>query len=161
DLKTRNIEPDAVRSAITGRTKAIVPVHLYGLPADMDGINAIAGAYGLAVLEDACQAHGAKYKGKRAGALGHAAAFSFYPGKNLGAYGDGGAIVTNDDALARQLRMMRNYGQREKYIHGVRGSNRRLDTLQAAVLRVKLRHLDEWNELRAQHASDYRELLFE
>lgn len=160
DPHTFNIDPEAMRSAITSRTKAIVPVHLYGSPAEMDMINEIAAQYDVAVLEDACQAHGARYKGRRAGSLGHAAAFSFYPGKNLGAYGDGGAIVTNDEALARQLRTMRNYGQHEKYIHGIRGSNRRLDTLQAAVLRVKLRHLDEWNKLRAQHAINYRELLF-
>lgn len=160
DPHTFNIDPEAMRSAITPRTKAIVPVHLYGSPAEMDTINAIAAKYDVAVLEDACQAHGARYKGRRAGSLGHAAAFSFYPGKNLGAYGDGGAIVTNDEALASQLRSMRNYGQREKYIHSIRGSNRRLDTLQAAVLRVKLRHLDEWNSLRTQHAGNYRELFF-
>jgi dTDP-4-amino-4,6-dideoxygalactose transaminase len=160
DPHTHNIDPEAMRSAITPRTRAVVPVHLYGRPAEMDAINEIAAQYDVAVLEDACQAHGAKYKGRRAGSLGHAAGFSFYPGKNLGAYGDGGAIVTNDEALARQLRTMRNYGQSEKYIHGIRGSNRRLDTLQAAVLRVKLRHLDEWNKLRTQHASNYYDLLF-
>ena len=160
DPHTLNIDPEAMRNAITPRTRAVVPVHLYGQPAEMDAINDIAAQYDVAVLEDACQAHGAKYKGRRAGSLGHAAGFSFYPGKNLGAYGDGGAIVTNDEALARQLRTMRNYGQSEKYIHGIRGSNRRLDTLQAAVLRVKLRHLDEWNKLRAQHASNYHALMF-
>jgi dTDP-4-amino-4,6-dideoxygalactose transaminase len=159
DPETCHIDADAVRSAITPRTKALVPVHLYGMPADMDGINALAAQYGLAVLEDACQAHGAKYKGKRAGSLAHAAAFSFYPGKNLGAYGDGGAIVTSDDALADQLRAMRNYGQRGKNVHCTKGFNRRLDTLQAAVLRVKLRHLDQWNAMRDQHARSYRELL--
>ena len=160
DPHTFNIDPEAMRSAITARTKAVVPVHLYGAPAEMGAINEIAAQHDVAVLEDACQAHGARYKGRRVGSLGHAAAFSFYPGKNLGAYGDGGAIVTNDEALASQIRSMRNYGQREKYIHGIRGSNRRLDTLQAAVLRVKLRHLDEWNSLRSQHASDYRDQLF-
>jgi dTDP-4-amino-4,6-dideoxygalactose transaminase len=160
DPRTFSIDPEAMRSAVTSRTRAIVPVHLYGSPAEMDTINEIAAQYDVAVLEDACQAHGARYKGRRAGSLGHAAAFSFYPGKNLGAYGDGGAIVTNDEALARQLRTMRNYGQREKYVHGIRGFNRRLDTLQAAVVRVKLRHLDEWNKLRAQHAVNYRDLLF-
>jgi len=159
DPETCNIDPDAVRSAITSRTKALIPVHLYGMPADMDRINALAAQYGLAVLEDACQAHGAKYHGRRAGSLGHAAAFSFYPGKNLGAYGDGGAIVTNDDALAGQLRAMRNYGQQEKYIHCTKGFNRRLDTIQAAVLRVKLRHLDQWNAMRDRHARSYSELL--
>src|SRR6185437_3072061 len=111
DPHTNNIDPSAIRSAITSHTRAIIPVHLYGAPAEMDAINEIAAQYDLAVLEDACQAHGAKYKGRRAGSLGHAAAFSFYPGKNLGAYGDGGAIVTDDAALAAQLRTMRNYGQ--------------------------------------------------
>jgi dTDP-4-amino-4,6-dideoxygalactose transaminase len=159
DPETCNIGADAVRSAITARTKALIPVHLYGMPADMDRINALAAQYGLAVLEDACQAHGAKYKGKRAGSLGHAAAFSFYPGKNLGAYGDGGAIVTSDDALAEKLRALRNYGQQEKYVHCTKGFNRRLDTLQAAILRVKLRHLDQWNAMRDQHARNYRNLL--
>jgi dTDP-4-amino-4,6-dideoxygalactose transaminase len=159
DPQTCNIDPEAVRSAITTRTKALVPVHLYGMPADMDQINSLASQYRLAVLEDACQAHGAKYKGRRAGSLGHAAAFSFYPGKNLGAYGDGGAIVTSDDALAERLRSMRNYGQRAKYIHSDKGFNRRLDTLQAAILRVKLHHLDEWNGMRDQHARSYRALL--
>lgn len=160
DPHTHNIDPEAVRSAITSRTKALVPVHLYGAPVDMDAINAIADQYDLAVLEDACQAHGARYKGNRAGSLGHAAAFSFYPGKNLGAYGDGGGIVTNDAALTRQLREMRNYGQQRKYVHCTKGFNRRLDTLQAAVLRVKLRHLDHWNALRDRHARSYGELLF-
>jgi dTDP-4-amino-4,6-dideoxygalactose transaminase len=159
DPETCNIDPDAIRSAITERTRALVPVHLYGMPADMDRINAVAAQYGVAVLEDACQAHGARYKGRRAGSLGHAAAFSFYPGKNLGAYGDGGAIVTSDEALAGRLRELRNYGQRAKYIHCTRGFNRRLDTLQAAVLRVKLRHLDQWNARRDQHARSYRDLL--
>ena len=159
DPHTCNIDPEAVRIAITTRTKALVPVHLYGMPADMDQINSLAGQYCLAVLEDACQAHGARYKGRRAGSLGHAAAFSFYPGKNLGAYGDGGAIVTSDDALAERLRSMRNYGQRAKYIHCDKGFNRRLDTLQAAILRVKLHHLDGWNAMRDQHARSYRALL--
>lgn len=160
DPHTHNIDPEAMRSAITSRTKALVPVHLYGAPAEMDAINAIAAQYDLAVLEDACQAHGARYKGNRAGSLGHAAAFSFYPGKNLGAYGDGGAIATNDAALARQLRAMRNYGQQSKYVHCTKGFNRRLDTLQAAVLRVKLRYLDHWNAMRDHHARSYGELLF-
>lgn len=160
DPQTNNIDLGAVRSAITSHTRAVVPVHLYGAPAEMDGINAIAAQYDLAVLEDACQAHGARYKGRRAGSLGHAAAFSFYPGKNLGAYGDGGAIVTNDAALARHLRAMRNYGQQSKYVHCTKGFNRRLDTLQAAVLRVKLRHLDRWNAMRDHHARDYGELLY-
>ncbi|MBW4028288.1 MAG: DegT/DnrJ/EryC1/StrS family aminotransferase [Acidobacteria bacterium] len=157
--KTCNIDAEAVRSAITPRTKAVIPVHLYGTPADMDGINEIACQYGLAVLEDACQAHGARYRSRRTGSLGDAAAFSFYPGKNLGAYGDGGAIVTNDDALADRLRTMRNYGQRGKYIHSIKGFNKRLDSLQAAILRVKLRYLDGWNALRNEHAKKYCDLL--
>jgi dTDP-4-amino-4,6-dideoxygalactose transaminase len=159
DPLTCNIDPDAVRSAITPKTKAIMPVHLYGMPAEMDSILDLARQYNLAVMEDACQAHGARYKGRRTGSLGHAAAFSFYPGKNLGAYGDGGAIVTNDVALADKLRAMRNYGQSSKYIHTTKGFNRRLDSLQAAILRVKLRHLEDWNALRAQHACKYLRLL--
>jgi dTDP-4-amino-4,6-dideoxygalactose transaminase len=158
---TSNIDPEAVRSVITTRTRAIIPVHLYGRPADMDRIGEIAAQYGLALIEDACQAHGARYKGKRVGSFGNAAAFSFYPGKNLGAYGDGGAVVTNDSALAERLRRMRNYGQKKKYVHVEKGFNRRLDTLQAAILRVKLRHLDEWNSSRRQHARRYVELLRE
>ena len=160
DPHTNNIDPAAIQNAITSHTRALIPVHLYGAPAEMDAINALAAQYDLAVLEDACQAHGARYKGRRAGSLGHAAAFSFYPGKNLGAYGDGGAIVTNDAALATQLRSMRNYGQQSKYVHCTKGFNRRLDTLQAAVLRVKLRHLDHWNAMRDHHARSYGELLF-
>jgi dTDP-4-amino-4,6-dideoxygalactose transaminase len=159
DAETRNIDPAALRSAITTRTRAIIPVHLYGRPADMDRIGEIAAQYGLAIVEDACQAHGARYKGKRVGSFGNAAAFSFYPGKNLGAYGDGGAVVTSDYALAERLRRMRNYGQKKKYVHVEKGFNRRLDTLQAAILRVKLRHLDEWNSRRRQHARRYAELL--
>ncbi|MGH9587944.1 MAG: DegT/DnrJ/EryC1/StrS family aminotransferase [Acidobacteriaceae bacterium] len=160
DPQSRNIDPDAVRAAITPRTRAVIPVHLYGLPAEMDAINEIAAQYGLAVLEDACQAHGARYKGKRAGSLGHAAAFSFYPGRNLGAFGDGGAILTDDGALADQLRSMRNYGRKSKYVHLSKGFNCRLDTLQAAILRVKLRYLDGWNALRDRHARTYHDLLF-
>jgi dTDP-4-amino-4,6-dideoxygalactose transaminase len=125
----------------------------------MDRIGEIAAQYGLAIIEDACQAHGARYKGKRVGSFGNAAAFSFYPGKNLGACGDGGAVVTNNSALAERLRRMRNYGQKKKYVHVEKGFNRRLDTLQAAILRVKLRHLDEWNSMRRQHARSYAELL--
>jgi dTDP-4-amino-4,6-dideoxygalactose transaminase len=156
---TYTIDVAAVEKAITSRTKAIIPVHLYGHPADMDAIMQLAQRHGLAVIEDACQAHGARYKGKRAGSLGHAAAFSFYPGKNLGAYGDGGAVVTSDHAVAKRLEMLRNYGQKEKYQHMFRGYNRRLDTLQAAVLRIKLKHLEEWNEARRQHAKTYCRLL--
>lgn len=159
DPQTSMMDVAAVERAITPRTKAIIPVHLYGHPVDMDPLLAIAARHGLAVIEDACQAHGARYKGRRVGSLGHMAAFSFYPGKNLGAYGDGGAVVTNDSWLAERVRMLRNYGQREKYHHVEIGYNRRLDTLQAAVLRVKLRHLDAWNAARRTHAQRYRELL--
>lgn len=159
DPATYTMDVAALSNAITPDTKAIIPVHLYGQPADMDPIMRLAGKYGLVVIEDACQAHGACYKGKRVGSLGHAAAFSFYPGKNLGAYGDGGMVVTNDRQVATRLEMLRNYGQKEKYHHLTQGYNRRLDTLQAAVLRVKLRHLDEWNSARRQHAERYRRLL--
>ncbi|MFL5735302.1 MAG: DegT/DnrJ/EryC1/StrS family aminotransferase [Chloroflexia bacterium] len=153
------IDVTLLEAAITSRTKAILPVHLCGQPADMDPILEIARKYELVVIEDACQAHGARYKGKRAGSLGHAAAFSFYPGKNLGAYGDGGAVVTNDEQVNRSIRMLRDYGQTEKYHHALRGYNRRLDTLQAACLRVKLKRLDEWNAARGRHASLYGRLL--
>ena len=159
DPQTYTIDVSLLESAITDRTRAIIPVHLYGHPAEMDPIMEMAGRYRLVVIEDACQAHGAKYKGKRVGSLGHAAAFSFYPAKNLGAYGDGGMVVTNDERVAGSLRVLRNYGQREKYHHMVQGYNHRLDTLQAAVLRVKLKHLDAWNAARRQHAKLYRELL--
>jgi len=159
DPKTYNIDVSQIEDTITPRTKAIMPVHLYGQPADMDSILAIAGRHDLLVIEDACQAHGARYRDRRAGSLGHAAAFSFYPGKNLGAYGDGGIVVTNDEHVADTVRMLRNYGQREKYQHLIRGFNRRLDTLQAAILRVKLRYLEEANAARRQHAKLYSELL--
>ena len=159
DPKTYNIDVSQIEDTITPRTKAIMPVHLYGQPADMDSILAIAGRHDLLVIEDACQAHGARYRDRRAGSLGHAAAFSFYPGKNLGAYGDGGIVVTNDEHVADTVRMLRNYGQREKYHHLIRGFNRRLDTLQAAILRVKLRYLEEANAARRQHAKLYSELL--
>jgi len=159
DPRTYNIDVSCVEEAITERTKGIVPVHLYGCPADMDPIMRIAQQHGLVVIEDACQAHGAEYKGKRVGSLGHAAVFSFYPAKNLGAYGDGGMIVTNDAGGAESLRMLRNHGQREKYHHELRGYNHRLDTLQAAVLRVKLKYLDAWNAARRRHAQSYGEIL--
>lgn len=161
DPNTYNLDPRRLSSAITQRTKAILPVHLFGRPADMDAINAIAAEHGLAVIEDACQAHGARYQGRRVGTLGRAAAFSFYPGKNLGALGDAGAIVTNDNELAEGVRAARNYGSRVKYHHTVRGFNSRLDSVQAAVLRVKLRHLDAWNETRRQRAARYRDLLLD
>ena len=161
DPDTSTIDVKAIENALTPRTRAIMPVHLYGQPADMDPIMEIARQRDLFVVEDACQAHGARYKGKRVGALGHASAFSFYPGKNLGAYGDAGALVTNDKRLADKVRMLRNYGQREKYNHVEVGYNRRLDTMQAAILRVKLPHLDDWNAARRACAAHYNLLLRE
>lgn len=155
DIQTCNIDPNLVSSAITSRTKAIIPVHLYGQPAEMDSILEIAKQHGLPVIEDAAQAHGARYKGKVTGGLGDAAAFSFYPGKNMGAFGDGGAITTNDDKIAAKVRLLSNYGSRKKYHHELLGSNARLDELQAAFLRVKLRKLDEWNERRRKVAKYY------
>lgn len=159
DSKTYMMDASQIEAALTPRTKAILPVHLYGQPADMDEILAIARKHHLVVIEDACQAHGARYKGKRVGALGDAGCFSFYPGKNLGAYGDGGMLVTNNAEVAEKVRMLRNYGQREKYHHVFLAYNRRLDTLQAAVLRVKLRHLDDWNAARQRAARLYDEWL--
>lgn len=155
DILTYNIDPDRVEEAITQRTKAIIPVHLYGLPADMDRINAIAEAHNLKVIEDSAQAHGARYKGKRVGGLGNAAGFSFYPGKNLGALGDGGAVLTNDSELADKIQMLRNYGSSTKYHHDLQGFNSRLDEFQAAFLRVKLSRLDEWNARRRVLANTY------
>ena len=155
DEKTYNIDPSRIEAAITKKTKAIIPVHLYGQPADMDTINIIAATYNLKVIEDAAQAHGAKYKTKRVGGIGDAAGFSFYPGKNLGAFGDGGAVVTNDEELADRIRVLRNYGSKIKYHNEVQGFNSRLDELQAALLRVKLSRLDEWNERRRQVAAYY------
>ena len=159
DPATFSMDVSQLEAAITQHTKAIMPVHLYGMPADMGTVNEVARAHGLLVIEDACQSHGAAYRGRRAGSLGDAAAFSFYPGKNLGALGDAGMIVTDDAELAERLRMLRDYGQREKYVHEVKGLNRRLDTIQAAALRVKLRYLDESNERRAAAASLYTEEL--
>ena len=159
DPVTHNINPELIEAAVTERTRAIVPVHLYGRPADMDPILELAERRGLVVIEDACQAHGARYKGRRVGGLGHAAAFSFYPAKNLGAFGDGGILVTNDPAVAEAVSVLRDYGQRTKYHHVVKGFNRRLDTLQAAILRVKLPRLDGWNQARQRHAALYGELL--
>ena len=159
DPRTYNLDPDRLEAAITPRTKAIMAVHLYGQPADMDRILGIAGRHGLPVIEDACQSHGARYKGRRTGSMGAFGAFSFYPSKNLGAYGDAGALTTNDAQLADKVRTMRNYGQRARYEHVYLAWNRRLDTMQAAILRVKLRHLDGWNESRRRLASTYDELL--
>jgi dTDP-4-amino-4,6-dideoxygalactose transaminase len=152
---THNIDPAKLADAITPRTRAILPVHLYGQPADMDPILAVARERGLRVLEDAAQAHGARYRGRRIGSHGDAVAWSFYPGKNLGALGDAGAVTTDDDVLADRLRVLRNYGSRRKYVNEVRGHNSRLDPLQAAVLRTKLAVLDEWNERRAGIAARY------
>lgn len=155
------IDTSRIEEKITHKTKAIIPVHLYGLPADMDEVMRIADSHGLKVIEDCAQAHGAAYKGKKVGTIGHAASFSFYPGKNLGAYGDGGAILTNDQDLAAHCRMIANHGQVEKHDHRIEGRNSRLDSIQAAVLSVKLRHLDEWNALRIKHATKYTDLLAE
>jgi dTDP-4-amino-4,6-dideoxygalactose transaminase len=144
---------------ITKKTRAIIPVHLYGHPADMEPIMEIAEKYNLSVVEDACQAHGAEYKDQRVGGIGDVGCFSFYPAKNLGAYGDGGMIVTNNRELAERLRMLRNYGQPQKYYHDFVGVNNRLDEIQAAILRVKLKYLDEWNGERRRVAKLYDELL--
>jgi dTDP-4-amino-4,6-dideoxygalactose transaminase len=156
---TYNLDPSKIEAAITPKTKAVLPVHLYGQPGAMDAINDIAGKYNLKVIEDAAQAQGACYKGKRTGNLGDAAGFSFYPGKNLGAYGDAGAITTNDDELADTIKVLRNYGSRVKYYNEVKGFNSRLDPLQAAFLRVKLNYLNEWNERRENVARKYLENL--
>jgi dTDP-4-amino-4,6-dideoxygalactose transaminase len=159
DPLTHNIDPAAITQAITPRTRCIMPVHLYGQPADMDPINEIAARHKLVVIEDNAQAQGAHYKGRKTGSLGHAAATSFYPGKNLGALGDGGAIVTNDAQVADRVRVLRNYGSKQKYVHLEKGENSRLDEIQATVLRIKLRHLDEWNAQRRAIAARYTELL--
>jgi dTDP-4-amino-4,6-dideoxygalactose transaminase len=153
------IDVEAVSAAVGPRTKAVLAVHLYGHPADIDPLRHICETHGLALVEDACQAHGARYKGRNVGALGTIAAFSFYPSKNLGAYGDGGAVTTDDQHLAERVRVLRNLGQLNRYTHVAEGSNERLDTIQAAVLRVKLRHLDRWNALRRRHAAAYEQAL--
>ncbi len=154
-----NIDPQRIAAAITSRTRAIMPVHLYGEPADMDAIVALAGQRGLKVVEDVAQAQGAKVRGRRAGALGDAGAHSFFPTKNIGAFGDGGAVTTDDAKLADRLRALRNYGSRVKYVNIERGYNSRLDELQAAFLRVRLAHLDAWNERRRQTAARYADKL--
>ena len=159
DLATATIDTAAAAAAITSRTKALMPVHLYGQPADMDPLLTLARDRGLQVIEDAAQAHGAAYRGRPCGSMGIAAGFSFYPGKNLGAYGDGGAITTNDDGLAQEIRELRNWGSTVKYLHTRMGFNSRLDTLQAAVLQVKLPHLEAWNARRNQLAQIYRAAL--
>jgi len=155
DPGTYNINVARIEEKISPRTKAIIPVHLYGLPADMDPILALAGRHGLKVIEDAAQAHDAEYRGRRIGSIGDCACFSFYPGKNLGAYGDAGALVTNDDVLARRARMFANHGRLDKYDHELEGINSRLDALQAAILGVKLKHLPRWTEARRKSAHSY------
>jgi dTDP-4-amino-4,6-dideoxygalactose transaminase len=159
DPETWNIDPAQIEDAITPRTKAIIPVHLYGLPADMNMILGIAEKYHLVVVEDACQAHGAIYKGKRTGSMGNAAAFSFYPTKNLGGCGDGGMVTTNDEKVAVTIRALRNCGQTSKNVHALTPFNHRLDNLQAAILRVKLPYLDQWIEARRKWAALYNKLL--
>ena len=156
DLKSRTLDVHRIEAAITPRTRAVLPVHLYGQCADMDPILDLARRHNLIVIEDAAQAHGATYRNRRAGSLGHLGAFSFYPGKNLGAYGEGGAVVTDDAEHANAIRVLRDQGQSGKYRHVVLGYNYRLEAIQAAVLRVKLRRLDEWNAARRRHASAYR-----
>lgn len=159
DPRTYNLDPERVKSAITPRTRAILPVHLYGQPAEIDPLMTLADQYGLKVIEDAAQAQGACYKENKSGNLGHAAGFSFYPGKNLGAQGDAGAVTTNDLTLAEKVRKLRNYGSKMKYYNELKGYNSRLDEMQAAFLRVKLRHLDEWNQRRHSIASLYLDSL--
>jgi dTDP-4-amino-4,6-dideoxygalactose transaminase len=161
DVATHNIDPARIEAAITSRTRALLPVHLYGQTADMDPILDIAQRHGLRVIEDAAQAHGARYKGKRIGAHGDIVCWSFYPGKNLGALGDAGAITTNDTALAERVAILRNYGSRQKYVNEVQGVNSRLDPIQAAVLRVKLKHLDDWTDHRRTIADVYTQGLAE
>lgn len=155
DPNNLNMDPGKVESAISSRTGAVVPIHLYGYPADIDPILRIAEARGIPVIEDVAQGHGAIYKGSKLGTLGRAGCFSFYPSKNLGAYGDGGAIATNDDELAVRLKSLRNYGETRRYYHSIKGFNSRLDEVQAAILRVKLGHLDEWNGRRRAIAARY------
>lgn len=150
-----NMEPSGIEAKMTERTRAIIPVHLFGQAADMGPILEIARRHNLKVIEDACQAHGAEYQGRKVGTFGDAGCFSFYPTKNLGAYGDGGMIITNDASIAEKARLLRNYGEKQRYYHSIKGFNSRLDELQAAILRVKLRHLDEWNEARRERAKLY------
>ena len=159
DPRTANLDPTLIEPAITERTKAILPVHLYGRPADMDPILDLAQQHGLAVIEDACQAHGARYRGRRVGSIGHAAAFSFYPSKNLSAYGEGGALTTNDAGIAELARALRSHGQSGPYIHARIGYNYRMEGFQGAVLRVKLKRLEEWNARRKEIAALYRRAL--
>jgi dTDP-4-amino-4,6-dideoxygalactose transaminase len=159
DPVTYNLDPAKLEAAVTERTRAVIPVHLYGQPADLDAVDEVAKRHDLIVIEDAAQAHGARYRGRRVGALARAGCFSFYPGKNLGAYGEGGAVTTDDPEVARRVRLLRDHGSERKYHHEVVGYNLRLEGIQGAVLSVKLKHLDGWNELRRRHAARYRELL--
>jgi len=159
DAYSCNMDASKIEAAITPRTRAVVPVHLYGQPADLDAIFEVAERHKLTVVEDAAQAHGARHRGRRVGPLGRAGCFSFYPGKNLGAYGEGGAVVTNDKEVARRVRLLRDHGSEQKYRHEIVGYNFRLEGIQGAVLNVKLKYLDRWNELRREHAARYRELL--
>ena len=155
DKNTYNIDPGKIEKKITKRTKAILPVHLYGYPCEMESIKKIADEYGLSIIEDACQAHGSMFEDKKLGTIGDIGCFSFYPAKNLGAYGDAGAVVTNNDMFAEKLYLLRNYGQKEKYYYKIRGFNSRLDEIQAAILRVKLKHLNFWNQRRREIADNY------
>jgi dTDP-4-amino-4,6-dideoxygalactose transaminase len=159
DPATANLDPSLLERAITARTRAIIPIHLYGRPADIDAIRSIADRHNLRILEDAAQAVGARYRGRRTGGLGHAAAFSFYPTKNLGAYGEGGALTTDDDSVARFARAARNHGETSRYQHEFVGFNYRMQGFQGAVLRIKLRHLDAWTAKRREIANEYRRLL--
>jgi dTDP-4-amino-4,6-dideoxygalactose transaminase len=159
DPKTFNMDPKSVERAISNRTRGIIAVHLFGNPAEIDTISEIASKHDLYLIEDAAQAHGATYKGRKVGALGHCACFSFYPTKNLGAMGDAGMITTDDDELEEKLRLLGNYGQRKKYQHEIIGYNSRIDEIQAAILRVKLRHLDDWVERRGATAEEYKQKL--
>lgn len=157
--KSQLMDPALLEAAITQRTRAIIPVHLFGRTADMDPIMAVARKHGLLVIEDACQAHGALYKGQRAGSIGDAGCFSFYPGKNLGAYGEGGAVVTDNDEIARKIGILRDHGQKEKYLHSLLGWNDRMDGIQGSILGIKLKYLEGWNRARQHNARLYNELL--
>src|SRR5206468_2054816 len=159
DPVTYTMDPAQIEAAITPRTKAILPVHLFGHPADMDPICEIARRHNLLVIEDAAQAHGAEYKGRRCGSIGDLACFSFYPGKNLGAYGEGGIVITNNPGFTRTIRMLRDWGAEKKYQHVLKGFNYRMEAVQGAILRIKLRYLERWTEARRAHAAAYNRLL--
>ena len=159
DESTYSIDPEDLKKKMTDKTKAVLVVHLYGQTGDMDAINAVAKEHGVTVIEDACQAHGAEYKGARTGSLGDIGCFSFYPTKSLGAFGDGGMIVTNNEAISQKVQMLRDYGRKDRYEHTIKGFNSRLDTVQAVVLAAKLKYLDQWNEMRRKNAEIYFDLL--